>query len=222
MAVVCQCIRDKDRGGGGGGYRTPAAWLGCWIWLLACPLPSSWDAGVGDWQPTLSLLQLWGSPGAKMQRQHTPGVRTGRPGHRCSTRALCGVEWHIAASLMAVSLSLQVLEGNASRCSGHHSHTHPGRGTHTLSQQQKKEHLGDTEMLKWGQNFYSNRNQEPQPRDWFCSTSGCTLWAGGLWISVSAWCISTIWAFEKKKKSSRNKASELHETCMGWGVVIQV
>lgn len=82
-------------------------------------LQPGWDAGSGCLPALchpagmqelvidnrLSLLQLWGSPGAKMQRQHTPGVRTGRPGHRCSTRALCGVEWHIAASLMAVSLS---------------------------------------------------------------------------------------------------------------------
>lgn len=45
MAVVCQYIRDKDRGGE---YHTPAAWLGCRIWLLACPLLSSWDGGVGD------------------------------------------------------------------------------------------------------------------------------------------------------------------------------
>lgn len=32
----------------GGEHHTPAAWLGRRIWLLACPLLSSWDGGVGD------------------------------------------------------------------------------------------------------------------------------------------------------------------------------
>lgn len=192
--------------------------------LAAC-LPSAIQLGCRSWRLTTDSVF---APALRFPSGQNAAAAHPRRAH-WQTRAQMfhpGALWrwvaHRRLSDGRLSLSLQVLEGNASRCSGHYSHTHPGRGTHTLPQQQKKEHLGDTEMLKWGQNFYCNRNQEPQPRDWFCSTSGCTLWAGGLWISVSAWCISMIWAFEKKKKSSWNKASELHETCMGWGVVIQV
>lgn len=58
MTVICQYIRDKDHGGWGGGHHAPAVKLGCWIWLLAPLIPSSWDVGVEDRQLTVFVPAL--------------------------------------------------------------------------------------------------------------------------------------------------------------------
>lgn len=88
MAVVCLCIRCNSEGGE---YHTPAVSPGCWIWLRACPQPSSIQLGQRGWGCIrLSLPQLRDSQGGKLQ-QHTPEVHADRPGRRCSTLVPCGV-----------------------------------------------------------------------------------------------------------------------------------
>lgn len=75
----------------GGEYHTPAVSPGCWIWLRACPQPSSIQLGQRGWGCIrLSLPQLRDSQGGKLQ-QHTPEVHADRPGRRCSTLVPCGV-----------------------------------------------------------------------------------------------------------------------------------
>lgn len=147
MTVVCQYISDKDRRGLGWRVSHTCSLAGM-LDLAACLPALCHPAGLQELEidNRRSLLQLWGSPGTEMQRQHIPDVHTSRPGHRCSTRALCVVEWHINPSLMAVSL--QVLAGkhvSVLRTSQTlqpyfiSADTHYRRGTHTLSYQQKKE-----------------------------------------------------------------------------------
>ena len=88
-AVVCLCIICNSEGGGK--YHTPAVSPGCWIWLRACPQPSSIQLGQrGCGCIRLSLPQLRDSQGGKLQQQ-TPEVHTDRPGRRCSTLVPCGV-----------------------------------------------------------------------------------------------------------------------------------
>lgn len=196
--------------------------------LAAC-LPSAIQLGWRGWgRNRLSLLQLWGSQGAKLQQQ-LPEVHTSRPEHRCSIQALRGVERHITTSLMAVWL--QVLAGITSRRSGqvrHQPHsisadTDPG-GTESTPCHNSERKSSYMTLRCWNEarDFTAFKIQSHKPCDEHCSTRGCTLQAAArAFISVLPWWISMIWAFGKKC-SWWNKPRELHETCMDWGVVIQV